>query len=206
MSGPSSTQLQLQQEQADFYKQAIGESNTTFAEAQDLLSQMKAVYDPILAKGPNQEGFSDAEKSNLNAQTEEGTAGNYARAARGVGEVLAAEGGGDNPLPSGGSAQLRSEVAESAASEQSKEQSQILQADYAQGYKEFEDATGALATASGELNPVAYEGAATGAGSAAEKTASDINSEENSWETAALGAVGSIGSAVVNQNPGNIFG
>jgi hypothetical protein len=199
VSGPSSEQLQLQAEQVQFYQQGIQQSQTTFAEQQDLLKQMKQVYDPILAKGPNQEGFSDAEKSALTSEAVQGTAGNYSRAARAVNEGIAAEGGG--PLPSGQSEELRSEVAQSAAGEQSKEEDQILQADYAQGYSEFEGATSALATASHELNPVAFENAATSAGSSAEKTASDINAEQNSWLAPVMGAIGTLGSAAIGKIP-----
>jgi hypothetical protein len=190
MSGPSSTQLQLQQEQVSFYQQATEESEATFGEQQDLLKQMEAVYDPILAKGPTQPGFSGAEDEALNAQATQGTATAYSQAARAVGEQTAAEGGGNNPLPSGGETQLKEEVAESAAGQEASEKEQILQADYAQGYSEFENAGSSLAVASGELNPANYETAATGAGSAAETTAAAINQEENSWEAPVLGAVG----------------
>ena len=62
MSGPSSQQLQLQDEQMQFYQQGQQESQTAFSEQQDLLKQMEQVYSPILAKGPNQEGFSGEEK------------------------------------------------------------------------------------------------------------------------------------------------
>lgn len=187
-----------------FYQQGMQESSTTFGEQQALLQQMEAVYNPILAKGPNQEGFSTAEKNTLDAQAVEGTAANYAGAAKAVNEQEAA-GGGNNPLPSGGEEQLKEEVATSAAGQESAEESQITQADYAQGYSEFQGATQALATASGELSPTSYENAATGAGSAAEQTANQINQEQNAWMAPVLGAVGAIGGAVVNENPGNIF-
>jgi hypothetical protein len=198
MSGPSSSQLQLQQEQMAFYQQGVQESQTAFAEDQGLLKQMEAVYSPILAKGPNQEGFSGAEKGNLDAQAIQGTASNYSQAARAVGEQGSAEGGGDNPLPSGGATQAKEEVATAAAGQESSEESQILQADYAQGYNEFTQAGGALATASSQLNPTAYEGSATGAGTAAENTANQINQEQNSWIAPVLGAAGALGGAAIS--------
>jgi hypothetical protein len=193
MSGPSATQIQLQQEQADFYAQGIQESNTAFSEDQDLLKQMEAVYEPILAKGPNQNAFAGAEETALNAQATESTATNYSQAARAVGEQEAAQGGGNNPLPSGGAEQLKEEVATSAAGLQSQEEQQVLEAGYSAGEQEFEQAGNALSVASGQLNPTAYEGVATRAGSAAETTANQINQEENSWVAPVLGAVGSIG-------------
>jgi hypothetical protein len=201
MSGPSSSQLQLQQEQMDFYKAGQQESQTAFGEQQDLLKQMEAVYNPILAKGPNQEGFSGAEKAALDAQAVQGTAANYSQAAKAVGEQVAAQGGGDNPLPSGAGTQLKEEVATSAAAQESGEESQILSADYAQGYNEFTQAGNALATASSQLNPTGYEGAATGAGTAAETTANQINQEQNSWLAPVLGAAGALGSAGIGAIP-----
>ena len=206
MSGPSATQLNLQQEQADFYAQGMQESQTAFSEDQSLLKQMEAVYSPILAKGPNTNAFAGAEQNELDAQAIEGTAANYNQAARAVGANVAAEGGGDNPLPSGAGEQLKEEVATSAAGQESSEEEQILQAGYSEGERQFEDAGQSLSVASGQLNPTAYESAATGAGSAAETTASQINQEQNSWLAPVMGAVGSIGGAVVSENPGDIFG
>lgn len=193
MSGPSSSQIQLQDEQTQFYKQGADESRVTFAEDQDLLKQMEAVYKPILAKGPGQRGFSDEQRSSLDSQAIEGTARNYSQAARAVNENLATQGGDENPMQSGGEEQLREEVAMSAASEQSREQQQIVQADYAEGEHQFENAGAELAAASGRLSPTSYENAATSAGSAAEKTASDIVSEENSWIAPVMGAIGAVG-------------
>jgi hypothetical protein len=195
MTGPSATQIQLQGEEAQFYQQGMQEAKTTFGEDQDLLGLMQSVYDPILAKGPNQEGFSTAEENNLNAQAVEGTAENYSQAAKAVGEQEAAEGGGNNPLPSGGQTQLKEEVATSAAGQESQEEQQIQQADYAQGYSEFENAGQELGVVSGQLNPEAFESGATSEGSSAETTANQINQEQNSWIAPVLGAAGAIGTA-----------
>ncbi len=189
-----------------FYKEGTAHAETTFGEDQALLKQMQDVYSPILAKGPNQEGFSAPERANLESQAIEGTARNYSSAARAVGSQIAARGGGDIAMPSGGEMQLKEEVAAAAAGEQSREEQQITQADYEQGYREFTQATDALSTVSSHYNPTGYMAAATSAGSAAEKTASDINAEQNSWMAPVMGAVGALGGAVIGENPGGIFG
>jgi len=199
MSGPSSQQLTLQQDQLDFYQQGVQEATANYGEQQDLLAQMEAVYNPILAKGPNAPGFSPAEQAALDAQAIQGTAGNYTQAARAVGENVAAEGGGNNPLPAGGGTELKAQVAEKAAADESAQQQEILQASYATGEKEFENAGSALATASGQLNPAGYESAATSAGSSAETTANQINKEENSWLAPVLGAFGSLGGGALSK-------
>ena len=206
MCGATQQQQQLESEQAAFYQEATQESNTAFAQQQALHQEMLSVYAPILQAGPSQEGFSQQEKDVLNAQAIEGTAENYEQAARATNERIAAQSGGQPSLPTGGQIQLQEELATSAAAEKSKEQTQIQEASFAQGEQNFANATSAVEGVSGELNPVAYEGAATGSGSAAATTANQIAEENNSWVNAALGAAGSLGSAVVGQNPGGIFG
>lgn len=193
MCGASSEQKQLQQQQMDFYADATAHADKTFGEQQDMLANLRGVYDPILAKGPNQMGFNDEQLDTLNTQAIEGTATNYHHAAQALNEELAAQGGGNIPVTTGGEVQLKSQLASSAAEHQSEQQQKILQAGYAQGYNEFELATNALATASGELAPVNYTNAATNAGSAAEQTAKDITDANNSWINAAIGAAGAVG-------------
>lgn len=205
MTGPSGTQLSLQGDQMAFYQQGMQESQTTFAEDQDLLKEMESVYEPILNKGPNQNAYAGAEENALDAEAIQGTATNYSQAARAVGSQIAAEGGGDNPLPSGGADALKEEVGVAAAAQESGEEEQILQSGYQAGEEEFEQAGQALSVASGQLNPASYENAATSAGQAAETTANQINQEENSWEAPMLGALGSLGGAAISENPAGIF-
>lgn len=206
MSGPSGAQLQLQQEQMDFYQQGMQMAQERYGDQESLLKQMESVYNPILQKGPDQEGYSEEEKANLDAEATEATATNYSRAAKAVGSQMATEGGGDNPLPSGADQQVRGEIASSAASELSREESQILDQSYTAGRENFREAGAALSTVAGQFDPTAFESNATSAGSSAETTAKDINSEENSWIAPVLGAIGGVAGDVIDQNPGNIFG
>jgi hypothetical protein len=206
MCGASSQQNNVESEQNQFYQQAMTEQSAAYSEDQEILNQMKSVYEPILAKGPDQQGFSEAEENTLNTQAVEGTTQNYSQAAKAVGEETAAEGGGNAVLPSGGATELKAQTAAAAAQQESSEESQIQEADYAQGYNEWQNAATGLATVSGQLNPTAYSNAATSAGSATSTTANEIAQENNSWINAAIGAAGSIGGAVVSENPGGIFG
>lgn len=206
MCGASSQQKQIEQEQSAFYQQAIQQQSQTYAEDQQILQYMQGIYEPILAKGPNQEGFSTQEVNSLNAQAIEGTAKNYSAAGKAVSEQLAAEGGGDTYLPSGASAQLRGEVATSAAQQQSAEEQQIVQANYQQGYNQWLAASEGLGGVAAQLNPTGYSGAATAAGSAAGTTANQIAQENNSWINAAIGAAGSIGAGFATGAGKGIFG
>lgn len=193
MCGATGAQSTISQEQIDAYKQAQEMTSEQYANQQAIYAPMAKQLQSIFSQGPNQKGFSDAERNNLNAQAVEGTAQNYAQAARATGEKLAAAGGGNNPLTSGGQAQLSGEIASSAAGQQSQEESQIQQADYSQGYDEWKGAGAGLdAIAAGE-NPLGYENAATGSGSAAADEANAIAAQQNQWISAVSGAVGAVG-------------
>jgi hypothetical protein len=198
MCGATSAQTQLQNEQMETLQQYDAMMQQQYADQTALYSEVNSVLQPILKAGPNQEGFSSAEKQDLDSQAVEGTAENYQQAAKAVNEQLAAEGGGDAPITTGGQAQLKEQVAEGAAQSESQQESQIKQADYAQGYSEFQNAEeGEMAIAAGE-NPLGYMSATTNQGEAAANTANQIAQEDNSWISAALGAAGSIGGGLAS--------
>lgn len=193
MSGPTQQQTELGDAQLAAYKQATQLTQEQYGDYKAITGPMVTQLSSIYAKGPDQEGFTAAEKGNLNAEAIEGTAQNYSQAAKAVGEQTAALGGGTNPLPTGAQIQLRQQVANSAAQQESTEESQIEQADYTQGHSDWDAAgAGLQAIAAGE-NPAGYEAAETGAGSADSSTEAAIASEDDSWLNAALGAAGSIG-------------
>lgn len=201
MCGATAEQKNLENEDAATLQQYDQMMQTQYANQTALYSKVNAVLSPILQAGPNQEGFSTAEKNNLNAQAVEGTAENYQSAAKAVNENLAGEGGGNSPLPTGGQEELKEQTAESAAQEESRQESEIEGADYQQGYSEFQNAEeGEMAIASGE-NPLGYAGAVTNQANATGNEANSIAQEDNSWVSAALGAAGSIGAAAIGKIP-----
>lgn len=199
MCGASAEQNQLASEEATAYQQATQMTAQQYASQQAIYAPMTAQFDSIFAKGPNQQGFSAGETADLNAQAVQGTAANYSQAAKAVGEQTAAEGGGTNPLPTGAQTELKQEVANSAASNESNEESSIKQASYQQGYNEWSAAGAGLeGIATGE-DPLGYENAETSAGSSANSEANAIEEANNSWINAAVGAAGSIGGAAIKK-------
>jgi hypothetical protein len=189
----SGAQNTIQQEDIATMQQYDQQQATQYANQTALYAQVKSVLDPILNAGPNQQGFSAAELNTLNAQAVEGTAENYSAAGKAVGEATAAEGGGDNPLPSGAQTQLKQEVANSAAEQESSEETQIQGADYQQGQQNFTNAEqGEMAIAAGE-NPLGYASATTNAEDTAGSEANAIAGENTSWINASIGAAGAIG-------------
>lgn len=177
-----------------------------YANQGDIYKQVTSVLQPILQAGPDQTGFSAGEENTLNSQAIAGTAQNYQAAAKAVGEQTAAEGGGNAPVSSGAADEMKEQVAESAAQTESGEETQIQEQNYQTGRQNFENAEeGEMAVASGE-NPLGYAGAVTNQANATGTVANQIAEEDNSWVNAALGAAGSIGSSVIRENPGGIFG
>jgi hypothetical protein len=198
MCGSTSAQNNLQQEQMDAYKQAQQLTAEQYANQQAIYAPMAKQFQSIFALGPSQEGFSTAEENVLNAGAVAGTATNYGNAARAVNENLAAMGGGNELIGSGGAAQLKAETAQSAAGELSREQTQIKEANYQQGYNQWLNAGQGLESIAAGQNPLGYEGAATSAGGAAGTTANQIAEQQNSWINAAIGAAGSIGGGILS--------
>ena len=189
----TSQQENLDAEETQALQNAQQMTAQQYAEQQAIYAPMSAQFQSIFAKGPNQQGFTEGELQNLNAQAVAGTAQNYQQAAKAVGEQTAAEGGGTNPLPTGAQTQLKQEVANSAAQQESGEESQIQQANYQQGYSEWQNAGAGLeAIATGE-DPLGYENAENGAAGVANNEANAIASENSSWINAALGSAGAVG-------------
>lgn len=203
MCGATDQQNQLETSQADFYNEATQQQQQVYGEDQEILSALKQSYAPILAAGPNQQGFTQGETNNLNTQATEGTASTYSQASKALREGQAATG---VTAPTGAMNAEQEELASSAANSEAQQKQQITQANYGQGYNEWQTAANGLTASAGLLNPAGYSGAATGAGESAANTANQIASQSNSWLNAALGAAGSIGTGIVSENPGDIFG
>lgn len=191
----TAAQDQIQGEQIQAYQQAQQLTAEQYAHQQAIYAPMTDLFQTIFNRGPNQEGFSEPERQDLEAQAVEGTARNYAGAARAVNESEAALGGGDIPLTSGGELQQKENVALSSGAEESKEESQIKQADYAEGRSEWDAAGAGLERIAAGDNPLGFENAATNSGSAAATTADQIAKEQNGWESALSGAVGTAAGA-----------
>jgi hypothetical protein len=193
MCGASDSQKNLEAEQADFYKQAMEMTRQQYEHQQAIWGPMAKQFQSIFDKGPNTEGFSEAQKADLTSQVVTGTAQNYKQASEAISESLAAEGG---PAGSGNGAQdqIRASIASSAAAQKSKQELGIEEASYEQGYQEWLQAGQGLTSIAAGENPVGFENAATESGSAASKTANDIATQDNSWINAAIGAAGAIGS------------
>ena len=196
MCGASDQSKDTFAQQEAFFKELRSEYKTRFGEDEALLSKLTASFEPILAKGINQEGFSQAELDNLNSQAVTGTGQNYAKAAAALGAQQGAEGGGTAYIPSGAKHQQQAQLAESAAENESGLESTIKAADYATGRENYLAAAQGLEGVSGLYNPTALAGVTNNAGEAQAQTANEITQANNSWMNLVGGALGAAGNAV----------
>jgi hypothetical protein len=205
--GPSASQQNLAAQQAAFYQTMTNSYQQTFAGQQAILSNLKSAWAPILAAGPNQYGFSTAEDAALRSQATEGTAGTYAQASRAVNANLAAK-GGNGFIPSGGAAQLDSEVAQAAANQQSSENLGITEAGYAQGRANFSQASQVMGGVANTMNPTGYISGTNQAGSDAFSSATTNYNEAQAaspWN-AVSGILGGALTTGLNAFTGGIGG
>jgi hypothetical protein len=190
MCGSNQQQTDITDEQQQFYQQLTQQYSTIFGQNQAITGALTSAFQPILAAGPSQTGFSPSEETALQTQNTENVATNYAQAQKATAQILAGQGGGNTLLPSSVSSNLLAQNANAAAAARAQGQNTITQANYAQGYQNWNTAANVLGSTAGLINPTAYSGQATGAGSAASTSATNLAAASNSPWNAAFGALG----------------
>jgi hypothetical protein len=204
MCGSTGQQQQISDAQQQMYTTLTNNYNTAFGQDQAITGALTAQFTPILNAGPGQQGFSSQENQSLNTSATANIAQNYAAAQKATAQILAARGGGNTMLPSSVDANLISQNTNEAAAQRSQAQNTITQANYAQGYQNWQQAAQVLGNTASLINPLGYASNATSSGTAAANTANQIASQNNSIWNAAIGALGSIGGAAVG-NLGSLF-
>lgn len=198
MCGASKQQKDIEASQAKFYDTLTTNYKTQFAESDAILKSLTSAFDPILKAGIGQEGFTPEEKAALNTQASEGVATNYQNAAKAVNGQIASTGGGNDFLPSGAADSLKYDVANAAAKQQSTEQNQIIENNFATGRQNFLSAAGVLGGSTGVFNPsTGAAGSANQGGSDAATTANEITQANASPWNAVIGAGAALGGAAV---------
>lgn len=193
MCGPSSQQQATTTDQANFYKQLTNQYSTVFGQNQAITGALTNAFTPILQRGASQTGFSPAEETSLRTQADTGVATDYAQAQKATAQTLAAMGGGNTYIPSSVTANIMANTANQAAAARSSANLGITQANYERGYQNWLTAASTLGNTAGLLNPTAYSGAATSAGTSAASSEAQMAQEAFSPYQAAFGMLGSIG-------------
>lgn len=199
MCGATQQQTQISDAEQQFYTNLTQQYQTVFGQNQAITGALTSQFTPILAAGPSQTGFAPGEETALETQNTEGAATNYAQAQKATADILASRGGGNTLLPSSVDASLLASNANAAAAQRATGQNTILQANYGQGYQNWQTAANLLGSTAGLLNPTSYSGVATTAGSNAATAANNIAAASNSPWNAAFGALGAIGGGAVGK-------
>lgn len=196
MCGATPAQNQIESQQQSFYTNAISQANQVFGNSSSVFNDLMKTFQPIVAAGPNQQGFSPTELSAMNSQAITNVGQGYKNAKEALGDQQAAFGGGTAVLPGGANIGQQDSLAENAANQTSSELNQITQANYAQGRQNWVNAAQGLAAAPGVYGAAtSASGNATGAGGAAAGTANQIAQDANSPWQAAIGALGQVAGA-----------
>jgi hypothetical protein len=193
--GATSQQNQIEQGQQNFATQLQTQAGSVFGNASNVFNNLMATFQPTVAAGPNQQGFSPQELSNLNSEAITQTGTSYQNAKAALGDQLSAEGGGNSALPSGTAIGENMGLAEAGANQTASELSGITEQNYAVGRQNYENAVQGEMGAPNVFNSsTSADNAATSAGSAAANTANQIATQQNSWMQPVVGALsGSLG-------------
>lgn len=207
LCGATAAQTQAQQAQAAAYTQMTQQAQQVFGAGSQVFQNLQNTFQPTIAKGPSQEGFSEAEKSALNSQaiTNGGIAARNAKQA--TGEAVAAQGGGNNAgLQSGVDTGIEAQVNESAAENTANNLNTIQLNNYATGRQNYQQAVAGEAGSVSAFNPATGAGsAATGAGEASANTANQIATQNQSWVQAVTGALGGVAGSFVGGGLGKLI-
>jgi hypothetical protein len=194
MCGSTAQQNQIEGGQQSVFNTMNTEAQSVFGQNSALYNNLVSGMEHIFNAGPSQEGFSAPEKAALDTEATSGVTANYERAATAVGEQNAGAGGGNLDIPSGQTAAERGEIASEAAGQESGEEQQITEADYAQGEQNYNASVSGLLNAGEVFNPSeSLLGEATGAGTAAANTANQIAQANEAPFQAVVGALGEVG-------------
>lgn len=190
MCGSTPQQTEVSDEENQFYKTLTDQYSTVFGQSQAITGALTSAFMPILQAGPSQTGFSPSEENALRTQNLESVGTNYAQAQKATAQILAARGGGNTLLPSSVDANILAGNTNAAAAQRSQGDLGITQANYQQGYQNWQSAAGILGSTAGLVDPSKFGGMTTTAGGAAMTGATDVANASNSPWNAAFGALG----------------
>jgi hypothetical protein len=202
--GATSAQNQIESTQQNYYTTLTSQAQAEYGQASRVFNDIYSAMAPIVDAGPNQQGFSAAELSNLNANATTGAGQAYSSAAQSARQQEAAAGGSDF-VPTGANEQINAEIGAQGAAQESNSLNQIEAANYSTGRSNYFTAAGDLVGASGAYGAsTGAANAATGAGSAASNTANQIAQEDNSWMQAVSGVLGGTLGGVTSGGMSNL--
>src|SRR5262249_43301641 len=135
--GATSEQKSIQQQQSDLFSTLKQQSQLEFGNASKVFQDLYDTFSPIVAAGPNQQGFSAPEKAALQSSAITNTGVATRNALQAAKEASAAVGGGNMALPSGADIGRNLSVVNAGANETAKELSDINEKNYEVGRENY---------------------------------------------------------------------
>lgn len=214
MCGPSSAETGLQQQSQGFSTQLMSNYSQLFSQQQGVLAGLNKSLSPIVAAGPNQQGFSGAELNSLNTSAINANAGATQSALQAARTFGAGQGGGGTSgLTSGITKQIESSVAAQGAGNLATNEGQIQQANWAQGNANYFKALGAQEGVAQMYNPSSAMSGGIQENNDSFGQASQITTENNAlgqdfagFLTAAAGSAGKVAQAFSGGGSGSNSG
>ena len=194
--GPTAAQTQILNQQQGFATQVANQAGSIFGKASTVFNAVTNSLLPTISAGPNTMGFSAGELAARNAGVVSAGAQAAANAKSAIGNANAAQGGGNTGLTAGETtvegANTTADIAEKTASELNK----VQQEGYDAGRQEYNEAIKGAEGSTEVFNPAtSAANAATESLKGAASTANTVAEQQQSWQNAAIGALGGVAGA-----------
>ena len=208
MGGATPGQNAIANQTSQFSQTLTQQASTVFGNSSSVFSDLVNSFEPIVAAGPSQNGFSAAEKSNLDSQAITQTGQDYRNAKAAAGDMASSVGGGNDSAVTGGSVTgANLNIADSAAAQTSDELGQINLADEQQGNANYNNAAKGLTDATSVFNPsTSAANSATNSQNAASSAANNVAAANNSWMGLVSAGLGGVTGALTGGLMGGFGG
>jgi hypothetical protein len=183
--GPSAESKANEAAQTAFYQQTTQQQQQIYGEQQQLYNTVIGATAPIIAKGPQQYGYTPEVDALLRSTITDTANQATANAITGTQLREQQKTGGTDVLGTGGQAQLEAQANVLGEQSKAKQLSAEKLSGYQAGQQLYSEALGALSGVTG--NPTAYTSAATGAGQGATSAINLADSERSTLLTSLLG-------------------
>ncbi len=201
--GPS-TAVQNDAQQAQSFSNLLTSNyQQQFAQQSSILNALNASLSPIVAAGPNQQGFSAAELADLNTKAINAT-GAASRNAQQVAANAAAGQNNTSGLTSGVQKQIQGAIASQQAGNLANQQSNIQLQNYETGRQNYFNAVSGERALAGEYNPTGYASLTNQAEQQAFNQNHTVEEENNQMSADIIGGITSLAGGAATFGLGGI--
>jgi hypothetical protein len=195
----------MYKKQSSFYDTLTKQTTDEYGNAVHVFNDLLQAFQPIVAAGPNQEGYTPAQKADLISKAVTDAGNSYRTASTAARQAQAAVGGGNMALPGGAAIGTNLAIANSAAQLEANSKQRIREDSLNLGRQNFFAAAPILSGSTDVFNPVTgMAQAANSGGQAASDTANQIAAANNSWVNATIGALGGIAGSFASGGMANL--